>query len=104
MDTNKEHPGYDTLSQAMASLRKEGYTHDFEIRPNAVKSRTSDIELHPDQFQVDKFYRFEGMSNPDDNSILYAISGKGHKGLVVDAYGMYSDKLDRAMIEKLDIR
>lgn len=104
MDINREHPGYDTLSEAMEALRKEGYDHDFEITPNAMKSTTSELELNPDDFHVDKFYRFEGMSNPDDNSILYAISGKGHKGLVVDAYGVYNEKLDREMVEKLAIR
>jgi hypothetical protein len=56
------------------------------------------IELHPEDFQIDQHYRFEGMSSPDDNSILYAISStKGLKGLLVDAYGVYAEGLSTEM-------
>ncbi len=45
------------------------------------------------------------MSSTDDNSILYAISSKeGIKGLLVDAYGMYSESLNEEMIQKLTIK
>jgi hypothetical protein len=39
----------------------------------------------PDDFNVRKIFRFEGMSNPSDSSILYAIETlTGVKGLLVD--------------------
>jgi len=61
--------------------------------------------LYPEDFEVDAFYRFEGMSSPDDNSIVYAISGKnGIKGILVDAYGVYSSSLSGAMVQKLDLK
>jgi hypothetical protein len=44
------------------------------------------------------------MSNPGDNTILYVIeTTSGEKGLLVDAYGMYSGNVSREMIEKLKI-
>jgi hypothetical protein len=49
------------------------------------------LELHPGNFQIDGFYRFEGMSAPDDNSIVYVI--RGISGVMVDAYGLYSESL-----------
>jgi hypothetical protein len=53
---------------------------------------------------IDKFYRFEGDSNPDDNAIIFAISSKdGWKGTLLDAYGVYADSLSNEMIEKLKI-
>jgi len=60
--------------------------------------------LHPEDFEVDAFYQFEGMSSPDDNSIVYAISGKnGIKGILVDAYRVYSSSLSGAMDQKLNM-
>jgi hypothetical protein len=44
---------------------------------------------------VDEFYRFEGMTNPDDSSILFAISSSdGLKGTLGDAYGVYAENLN----------
>jgi hypothetical protein len=38
------------------------------------------------------FFRFEGESDPADNSILYAIeTDDGKKGILSDAYGPYAD-------------
>ncbi len=54
--------------------------------------------------EVVEFYRFEGASNPDDNSILYAIeTSDGLKGLLVDAYGAYSGNIPRDIVNKLRI-
>ncbi|ADR22051.1 phosphoribosylpyrophosphate synthetase [Marivirga tractuosa DSM 4126] len=93
---------YDTLSEATNALRKEGYTEDFNLKPECLECLTSKLQLHPEDFEVDAFYRFEGMSNPDDNSIVFAISGKnGMKGVLVDAYGLYSSSLNEAMVQRL---
>lgn len=95
---------YDTLTEAIAGLRKAGYVHDFNLKSHCLHCVPSQLELHPEDFQVDSYYRFEGMSNPDDNSILYAISGKdGLKGILVDAYGAYSEGLSSEMVDKLRV-
>ena len=63
------------------------------------------MQLYPEDFMIDEFYRFEGMSNPSDNSIVYAISSKaGIKGVLIDAYGVYAENLNDAMIQKLRIQ
>jgi hypothetical protein len=93
---------YDTLSEATNALKKDGYVQDLNLEPECLECVTSKLQLHPEDFEVDAFYRFEGMSSPDDNSIVYAISGKnGIKGVLVDAYGVYSSSLNEAMIQKL---
>jgi len=52
-----------------------------------------------------EFHRFEGMSSTDDNSIVFAItSTEGVKGVLVDAYGVYAENLNDAMIKKLSIK
>ncbi|MEO5947394.1 MAG: cupin domain-containing protein [Chitinophagaceae bacterium] len=48
-------------------------------------------------------YRFEGTSNPEDESILYAISSTKFdiKGTLVNGYGISSDETFSKLIEKL---
>lgn len=96
---------YDTLSEAMNGLIADGYTHNFNLKPKCLECDSLKVELHPEQFQIDKVFRFEGMSNPDDNSILYAISStQGIKGLLVDAYGVYEEGLSLEMKLKFSSR
>jgi len=93
---------YDTLSEAINDLQANGYTYDFNLKPDCLECASLKLELHPEEFTIDEIYRFEGMSNPDDNSILFAISSnKGVKGLLVDAYGVYAEELTEEMRTKL---
>ncbi len=101
---NDEHH-YESLSQAINDLRDRGYTHDFNLEPDCVACADAPLRLHPEQFTIDAYYRFEGMSSTDDNSIVYAISSDaGVKGILVDAYGVYAANLSEAMIRKLRIQ
>ena len=96
---------YNSLSEATTDLKARGYTEDLNLRPTCVECPSLKLQWHPEEFTIDEFYRFEGMSNPDDNSIVFAISSKdGVKGVLVDAYGMYSDSLSESMIRKLKIK
>jgi hypothetical protein len=94
-----------TLSQVMNQLREEGYTVDFNLNDDCVHCHGGNIVLNPDEFHIDKYFRFEGNSDPDDNAILYAISSEKHqlKGVLVNGYGIYSESLTNNMIQKLRI-
>ena len=96
---------YTTVSETLNELKDEGYIFDFNLKEDCIECKGPNIQLYPSDFMIDKFYRFEGASNPDDNAIVYAISSKeGLKGTLVDAYGVYADSLTTAMIDKLKIR
>ena len=95
---------YETLSKAIQALKKNGYEYDFNLHPDAIECTDVSQKFAPSDFHVDAVYRFEGMTNPDDNSVLYAISARtGLKGLLLDAYGAYSDSLTAEMVKKLTI-
>jgi quercetin dioxygenase-like cupin family protein len=82
-----------TVSEVLSHLKEIGYTEDFNLEEgNLVCSRNA-LRIHPEDFEVDKHYRFEGMSDPADEAVVYAISSeKFHiKGTVVNGYGIYSD-------------
>ena len=97
---------YPTLSETMNELRREGYVEDFNLQQNCLECRDGGFRLFADDFKIDKYYRFEGQSNPSDQSILYAISSDKHglKGVLVNAYGIYSEALTDEMLQKLDTR
>lgn len=97
---------YVTLSETMNELRKEGYVEDFNLKQNCLECRNGRFKVFADEFKVDKFYRFEGASNPSDAAILYAISSDKHKlkGVLVNAYGIYSEPVTDEMLQKLEIR
>lgn len=95
---------FDTLSQAITALKQKGYVQDFNLHPEWIECPPLNRTFKPQEFHVDEVHRFEGMTNPDDSSVLYAISSSdGIKGLLVDAYGAYADSLSPMMIASLTI-
>ena len=95
---------YESLSVAINALKKEGYINDFNLHPEWIECPPLNVRLSPPDFHVDQVHRFEGMNNPDDSSVLYAISSSaGIKGILLDAYGAYADSVSESMIAKLTI-
>lgn len=93
---------YNSLVDALDDLRKRGYQADFATETVCLYCGDLDMRLNPEEFNIDEVYRFEEDSNPDDNSILYAISSStGVKGTLVDSYGVYSENLSFEMAKKL---
>jgi|SRR6476661_11296681 len=96
---------YDSLAEAITDLQRKGYTVDFDLKPDGPNSIAAQLLAHPEKFTVDASYRFEGKSNPDDSSVLYAISADtGQKGILIDAYGVYSEYMTPELAEKLKLR
>ena len=94
---------YGTLSQTINGLKAEGYTLDFNMQKDSIVCHQANTELSPDDFEIDAVFRFEGESNPDDESILYAISSPKFnvKGVLVNGYGISSDDASAALVQKL---
>jgi len=95
---------YTTLSQAINDLTKKGYTFNFNIKQDCIECPDKKVQLQPDEFEIDMIYRFQEMSDVDNESILYAISSTQNnvKGLLVNAYGIYADTASTKLIEKLN--
>jgi hypothetical protein len=93
---------YDTLTEALDGLRQQGFTLDYNLKSDRLRCQQDDIELHPADFDIVDVYRFEGMTDPDDSSVVYAIESKsGQRGTLIDAYGPYSEAISPDMAEKL---
>lgn len=93
---------YETLTDALNDLQERGYVYNFNLAEDCLECQEVNVKLHPEQFSITEFYRFEGPSDPADNSVVYAIeSDRGLKGVLVNAYGVYADSLSADMINKL---
>ncbi len=95
-----------TLSEILDKLKSEGYTVDFNLKNNCLECAENSLQVHPEDFKVDRVFRFEGDSNPEDEAIVYAISSEKHglKGTLVNSYGTYADDLTEELITALTIR
>lgn len=100
-----ERKDYETVSEAVNDLVKQGYTFNFSIseEDDCIVCKKSDIQLSEKDFEIDAVYRFEGMNDPGDSMIVYAVSSKNHniKGIVVNGYGVYSSSKAARIVEKL---
>jgi hypothetical protein len=93
------------LQKCLNKLEEKGYTDQFRVEKKVLQSLTDAKKKYkPKDVSAVNFYRFEGISNPDDMSILYAIETKdGRKGTLVDAYGLYSDDNTGEFMQEVDI-
>lgn len=96
---------YETVSEAVNDLKKRGYTADLSMEADkeCLVCKSSSTELSPEDFTIDEVYRFEGMTDPGDEMIVYAISSysKEIKGIVVNAFGIYSSYRASKLVEHL---
>ncbi len=80
-----------TISEVINDLREKGYIEDFELSEDGFVHKGNNNKYQPENLTINKSYRFEGNSNPDDMSVLFALeSDDGTKGIFVDAYGAYA--------------
>lgn len=92
-----------TLSETLATLKKEGYSEDFNLAAKHLSCTGKAIELFPNDFVVDQHFRFEGPSDPADEAVVYAISSAKFnlKGTLVNGYGPSSDAMADELVKAL---
>jgi len=91
------------LADTIRALRIKGYTKDFNLLGAILDSHTGKLRASDDEYVIDQVFRFDVMSDPDDQSILYAIHSikTGHKGILVNGFGIYSETQTNKMVDKL---
>jgi hypothetical protein len=95
---------YDTVAEAVNGLKQRGYTIDFNLEEDQISCKETPLALRAPEFEITEVYRFEGDSDPADEAVVYAIESKhGHKGVLVNGFGISADTIGEEMIEKLSI-
>ena len=91
-----------TLVDVMAELAARGFTEQFMLAGDRLRAVQSGKLSTPDEVRLVEFYRFEGVSDPDDMAILYALETRsGVRGTLADAFGVYAEPGVGAFMEKV---
>jgi hypothetical protein len=85
-------PYLKTLVDCHKKMMEDGFTEDFKVEGGKLKCFSNSRMYDATEVSIVNFFRFEGQSDPDDNSIMYVIETIDEKkGTLVDAYGTYAD-------------
>jgi len=79
-----------SIVQCLNELQKDGYNINFSVNNKELCDIDTDNKFATEDLVITHEFRFEGMSNPSDNSILYAIKSKTDdkvKGTILNSYG-----------------
>lgn len=78
---------YDTLSQATNALTLNGYKEGFKAEDTHIIGVHSNNKYKPNELRIIQTFRFEGMTNPQDDTVVFAIEANdGIKGTLVMSY------------------
>jgi len=81
-----------SLAAVTDELTRRGFTEHFVAGPDGLRAVGSGKTFDADEVVIAEHYRFEGVSDPDDMAIVYAIeTPTGVRGTLVDAFGVYGD-------------
>ncbi len=96
---------YTNVVEAIEGLRKRGFTANFEFLDHTFRDVESGRTFRADELTIVEHFRFEGASDPDDMSVVYAIESiDGLKGVIADAFGLYADADLGGFLETVEIR
>lgn len=96
---------YKTVTEALSDLQKRGFTANFEFLNNTFQALDSGRAFQAGDLTIVEHHRFEGVSDPDDMSVVYAIEGAdGTRGILVDAFGVYANPDLGAFLKNVRMR
>ncbi len=97
--------GCATLAGVIDDLARRGFTEHFAVVENRLRALESGLTFRADELTVREYHRFEGLSDPDDMAIVYAIESRsGARGTLVDAFGVYSNPAVSTLLRDVPIR
>lgn len=97
--------GYRTLDTVIEELKTRGFVERFRVAGSRLRAIGSGRTFASEDLTIREYQRFEGASDPDDASIVYAIETRdGTKGLLVDAFGLYANPEVGELLERVRIR
>jgi hypothetical protein len=97
---------YDTLVDAINDLQDRGYTSRFKLENNQLINVETKQAYDPQQLQIVEYHRFEGMTNPADDAIVFAIEARAgaDQGTVVMNYSSDGNMDLYSFMDKVNIK
>lgn len=93
------------MDVCLKRLEQKGYTDQYKVEKGKLVNLTIKNKYKSKDVKGVNFFRFEGISDPEDMSVLYAIeTTDGRKGTLIDAYGTYSDDDTGEFMKEVEIQ
>lgn len=93
------------MTEAIQDLKRRGFTSNFEFLNNTFRAMDSGKTFQANDLTIVEHHRFEGASDPDDMSVVYAIEASdGTRGILVDAFGVYANPDLGAFLQNVKMR
>ncbi len=94
----------ETLSHAIERLNERGFRKSFHARADGLVAQGSERVHAPEDLLVEEVVRFEGISDPEDEAVLFALASRDGavRGTFVSAFGIHADPLAAEMMRRLD--
>lgn len=93
------------MTNIISYLKQHGYSEDLYLKYDHFACRESKMQIYPKDFHIDDLIRVDNLTDPDDQSLIYAIhanvDGKRIKGIYVESYGLYHENMSIAMMERI---
>jgi hypothetical protein len=96
----------ETLSQAVDRLERRGYRKAFRAIAHGMLELPNGPRFEPESLVVDEVVRFEGVSDPEDEAVLFALRAPDAddvRGTFVASYGVQGDPLCALAVQRLDL-
>ena len=102
--TAEREVGYETLAEAVDGLARRGFAEGFRVAEGGLRALGTGERVRARDLVIRCFYRFEGISDPDDMAIVYAVESRsGLRGTLVDAFGTYADPALGAVLSAIPV-
>ena len=95
-----------TVTEAIEIMRRDGYAADFELVDGALRSGGGNAACPLESAVVERFYRFEGPSDPGDMMIVFGLFDpiSNVRGTLAAPYGPAADPELYEHLSTLDLR
>jgi hypothetical protein len=105
MDLRKAMAGCATVAETVDGLTAHGFGERFRAHEGGLLAIERGEAVRTEDLVIRAYYRFEGVSDPDDMAIVYAVETRaGVRGTITDAFGVYSDPAIGAALADVPIR
>lgn len=91
------------MAETLDRMTQAGYIDVFRGEAGGVRGAKTGLLHRPEELEIEKIERFEGISNPEDQTLVLALHCKAHdcRGTYVTPYGKDMPSTDATLIRKI---
>jgi hypothetical protein len=92
------------LGETIDHLNRQAFTAHFAVIGDRLRELGTGVTFRADELWIRACFRFEGVSDPGDMAVVYAIESlTGVRGTLVDAFGVYSNPVIGEFVARVPI-